>query len=163
MGLVILGGGIAMACGVIWAFVFRSSKSSDSLGVIEESNLQFDHDGTPFVQIRFKFLVNEQPYWGNQTIRESSLLNGEKIATILQRYSIGAGVIVYFDPQDIEYSSTLDEPHEHPRFVGVDDLGRDRPDHYHYVANCAGRYALQSRHQSSVRMAKSDRTVSCQY
>ena len=74
-------------------------------GTIEESSLQHDFDGDPYLELRYKFHIDGQAYWGNQRIR---LFDKIKIDDTLRDYAIGAKINVEFHPDDPENQSMLE-------------------------------------------------------
>lgn len=77
----------------------------DAPGVIEESTRQIDIDGDHFLTLRYKFFVDDQPYWGDQRI---SLMGERSASNWLDRLAIGSKVVVSFHPEDPENQSRLD-------------------------------------------------------
>lgn len=98
---------VAASVVVYEMFFARRIDWHDALGVIEESSVQFGED-SPYAMIRYKFLVGDQPYWGNQTSFANLGYNLADVEAFVERHPIGSGVIVYFDPDDPEFKSTLD-------------------------------------------------------
>jgi len=77
-------------------------------GVIEESSLQYDCEFEAYPAIRYKFFVNDQPYWGEK-LSYSGKFDGKAIAeTIVSKYSIGRRIRVEYNPEDPEGASELD-------------------------------------------------------
>ena len=75
-------------------------------GVLEEAAMQHNDDFQPFITIRYKFNINGQPYWGNQTIRVSRAVARSDIC---QLCPIGQKIEVDYHPNDPENQSRLNE------------------------------------------------------
>lgn len=100
-----------IAYAALEGFGFRNQTLwKDAIGVIEESSLQYDSDGGCYPAIRYKFLVGDQPYWGNQSHFLAASQEASSNQAIVEKLPIGQGVIVYFNPADPENDSTLESP-----------------------------------------------------
>ena len=78
---------------------------SSACGQIETAAWGHDgHDG-PFITIRFKYFIDDQPYWGSENIRvrEPNTIN---IKTLLPT---GRQIRVQYNAEDPEYQSRLHE------------------------------------------------------
>ena len=75
-------------------------------GVLEEAALQHDDDFQPFISVRYKFHINDQPYWGNQTIRVGKAVARSEIRKLCP---IGHRIGVDYHPFDPENQSRLKE------------------------------------------------------
>ena len=89
-------------------FIFRSLTASawrTTPGTIEESSLQHDLDGDPYLELRYKFHIDGQPYWGNQRMR---LFDRATVDDKMREFAIGAKINVEFHPDDPENQSVLE-------------------------------------------------------
>ncbi len=76
-------------------------------GVIEESSVQYE-DGAEFAKIRYKFWVDDQPYWGDE-LSENGIFDGSKPHRIVARYPVGKSIeSVFYDPAEPENESELE-------------------------------------------------------
>jgi len=90
---------------VVWVFeLVESSSWPSTYGVIQESSIQLDHDGDSDVVLRFMFVIDDQPYWGNQTM---SVKRDYDRARLEADYPIGKTVSVIYNPADPENGARL--------------------------------------------------------
>ena len=75
-------------------------------GVIEESSIQHDDDSV-YVLLRYQFLIDDQPYWGNQTIWSR---NEKTAIETLADLAVGKKIKIEYHPNDPETQSRLFEP-----------------------------------------------------
>ncbi|WP_075082343.1 DUF3592 domain-containing protein [Mariniblastus fucicola] len=72
-------------------------------GTIEESSIQHDHDSICLL-IRYQFHINDQPYWGNESIW---CRDEEDAQNKLARFPVGIDAEIEFRPNDPETRSRL--------------------------------------------------------
>ena len=109
-GVILLMLGIAILVGLVSAYFRPPIEWKEAMGVIEESNVQPSDDSpTASAVFRFKFLVEDQPYWGNDRVWRDSVVAAQELADQLP---VGAGVTIYFDASNPEIESTLVKPRD---------------------------------------------------
>ena len=101
---------VALPTVILLAVVYaRLSKTANTPwrlthGEIEESALLHDFDSMPYLAVRYKFFISEQPYWGNQ---EFSCLPNSEVDEYKHKYPVGRKIPVSYQPDDPEYHSAI--------------------------------------------------------
>ena len=91
----------------VFHHIYKSAQRSKwpiAKGQIEESSIQHDHDLNPYLALRYKFFVDDQPYWGDQDI---VVRKRNKADELLASLPIGQQIEIRFNPEDPETESEL--------------------------------------------------------